>query len=118
VVSGQWQWLVVLQHQARINNLQLTTDNEHLTNMQLARILGNAVATVKHATMNGCRLLVAQPVAVDGRSPDGEPLLVVDFLGAARGDMVVITNDGRAAREMLKQETTPVRWTTVGIKNG
>ena len=42
---------------------------------------------------------------------------MVDFLGAGRGETVVITNDGRAARELLKNDTTPVRWTTVGIRN-
>jgi ethanolamine utilization protein EutN len=85
--------------------------------MQLARVLGSAVSTVKHPTLRGCKLLVAQPVATDEHAPDGEPLLVVDFLGAGRGEMVVITNDGRAARELLKNDKTPVRWTTVGIRN-
>jgi ethanolamine utilization protein EutN len=85
--------------------------------MQLALVLGSAISTVKHPTMHGCKLLVAQPLAADERSPDGEPLLVIDFLGAGRGEMVVITNDGRAARERLKNEATPVRWTTVGIRN-
>jgi ethanolamine utilization protein EutN len=85
--------------------------------MQLARVLGSAVATVKHPSMNGCKLLVAQPLAADERSVDGDPLLVVDFLGAGRGETVIITNDGRVARELLKNDTTPVRWTTVGIRN-
>jgi ethanolamine utilization protein EutN len=83
--------------------------------MQLALVLGSAVSTVKHPTMSGCKLLVAQPLAADGASPDGEPLLIVDTLGAGRGERILITNDGKAARELVKDETTPIRWTTIGI---
>ncbi len=85
--------------------------------MQLALVLGSAVATVKHPTMSGCKLLIAQPLSADERTADGDPFLVVDFLGAGRGETVIITNDGRVARELLKNDTTPVRWTTVGIRN-
>jgi ethanolamine utilization protein EutN len=85
--------------------------------MQLALVLGSAVSTVKHPTLKGCKLLVAQPLAADGVSPDGEPLLVVDALGSGRGETVVITNDGRVARELLRNDTTPVRWTTIGVRD-
>ncbi len=83
--------------------------------MQSALVVGTATATVKHATLRGCKLLVVQPLLSDGRSPDGDPLLVADPLGAGRGQTVVITNDGRAAQELLGDQTTPLRWTTVGI---
>jgi ethanolamine utilization protein EutN len=83
--------------------------------MQLALVVGTATATVKHRTLRGCKLLVVQPLLSDGRSPDGDPLLVADSLGAGRGQTVVITNDGRAAQELLADQTTPVRWTTLGI---
>ena len=85
--------------------------------MQLALVLGSATSTVKHPTLKGAKLLVAQPLAADGASPDGEPLLVVDTLGSGRGETIVITNDGRVARELLKNDTTPVRWTTIGIND-
>lgn len=82
--------------------------------MQLARVVGHATATVKHPSMRGWRLLVVQPMASDG-SADGDPLLVVDSLGAARGETVLITNDGAGARELVGDNTTPVRWTVMGI---
>jgi ethanolamine utilization protein EutN len=62
--------------------------------MQLARIVGQAVATVKHASMKGWRLLVAQPLRGDG-SADGEPQLVIDGLGGAKN--------------------SPVRWFVMGL---
>ena len=85
--------------------------------MQLALVLGNATATVKHASMLGTKLLVVQPYLADGRTPDGDPLLAVDAVGAGRGETVIISSDGRYVREWLKAEATPVRWAVIGIKD-
>ncbi len=43
--------------------------------------------------VQGERLLIVQLELADGR-PDGEPVLVFDRMGAGRGDMVLVTNDG------------------------
>ena len=83
--------------------------------MQLARVIGVATSTVKHGTLRGQKLLVVQPFLVDDVTPDGDPLLVVDRLGAGRGETVLITSDGDHAREVLGAEATPVRWTVIGI---
>lgn len=83
--------------------------------MQLARIIGTATATVKHPSLTGARLLVGQPLAADRESPDGDPQLVIDTLSAAPGDLVVITSDGRMLRDLLGSDTTPARWSTVGL---
>ncbi len=82
--------------------------------MQLARVEGSAVSTVKHQSMRGCALLIAQPVLANS-SPDGEPLLVLDHLGAGPGDMVFLSNDGAAAREMVGVRSSPVRWFVAGL---
>lgn len=83
--------------------------------MQLARIIGTATATVKHPSLAGARLLVGQPLMADRTTPDGDPQLVIDTLSAAAGDLVVITSDGRMLRDVLKSETTPARWGTIGL---
>ena len=87
------------------------------TVMQLAMVIGTATATVKHMSMQGRKLLVVQPQLADGKTPDGDPLLAIDAVGAGRGQVVMITSDGRAARELLKAEATPVRWTVIGIRD-
>ena len=84
--------------------------------MQPALVVGTATSTVKHASMEGCKLLVVQPRLMDGR-PDGGRLVVVDAMGAGAGETVLITSDGRFARELLGVHATPVRWTTIGIKD-
>lgn len=83
--------------------------------MQLARIIGTVTATVKHPSLAGARLLVGQPLLSDRKTPDGDPQLVIDTLSAAAGDLVVITSDGRMLREILKSDTTPARWGTIGL---
>lgn len=82
-----------------------------------ARVLGTATSTVKHPSLEGWRLLVVQPLQADGQSPDGDPLLAVDSLGAGRGDQIVLTSDGRHTRELLQTDATPVRWTVLGIRD-
>jgi len=83
--------------------------------MQLGIVVGTTHATVKHSSLNGWKLLVVQPLAPDGRSPDGDPVLAVDRLTAGRGDRVIITSDGKGTRQMLNVEATPVRWMVLGI---
>lgn len=85
--------------------------------MQLGLVIGNAVATVKHPSMQGRKLLVVQPRLADGVTSDGDPVLAVDAVGAGRGEVVMITSDGRHAREVLGVEATPVRWTIIGIQD-
>ncbi len=82
--------------------------------MQLGKVIGRATSTVKHPTMQGWRLLLAQPLLRDGK-PDGAPQLVLDHLGAGRGDTVILSADGKSARELVGTEKTPVRWTVMGI---
>ncbi len=85
--------------------------------MQLAHVIGTATATLKHDSLVGRRLLVVQPLQADGVSADGEPLLAVDGVGAGTGEQVMITSDGKGARELLGHDITPVRWTVIGIRD-
>lgn len=84
--------------------------------MQRARVIGHAVATIKHPSMKGQRLLVMQPLT-PAETPDGDPILVVDTLGAGIGSAAIITSDGRWARESVGSDQTPVRYTTIGLED-
>ncbi len=83
--------------------------------MQLGLVVGTATATVKHATLRGQKLLVVQPLMADAKSPDGDPQIAVDAVGAGKGQVVIITSDGKFVREVVKQENTPIRWSVIGI---
>ncbi len=81
--------------------------------MFLARIEGTVVATVKHATLSGCRFLIARRMEPDGRLAE-EPNVVIDWHGAAIGSTVLVSTDGDIARERLGN-TTPGRMVVVGL---
>lgn len=85
--------------------------------MQSGLVVGTATATVKHRSLEGWKLLVVQMLMVDGKSPDGEPVLAVDNLGAGAGDRVMLTSDGKGTRALLNDNNTPVRWSVMGIED-
>jgi ethanolamine utilization protein EutN len=78
--------------------------------MRLATINGHVTSTIKHKSIEGWRLLIAVP-----ESPDLAPQIVLDPLGAAIGQRVLISSDGSEARKMVGDERSPARWTVLGI---
>jgi len=83
--------------------------------MQIGLVVGTATATAKHSTLSGWKLLIVQPLLADGSSPDGDPQLTIDNLGAGRGERVILNSEGRATRELMKTDNAPVRWSVMGI---
>lgn len=81
--------------------------------MQLADVIGNATATVKHATLAGFKLLIAQPLDAAHRA-DGDPVLVIDQQGCGLGDRVIFTSDGTSVREIVGARNTPARYAVLG----
>ena len=82
--------------------------------MQLARVVGTVVATQKHRTFEGAKLLLVQPLTLDD-TPRGTALLAVDTLGAGVQEKVLIVMEGRAAGEALGRKGAPVDAAVVGI---
>ena len=82
--------------------------------MQLGRVVGQGVATIKHPSLKGWKLLLVQPLAADGTA-DGEPLLAIDSLGAGTAHHVILSNDGAGARELIGTKNSPARWTVLGV---
>jgi ethanolamine utilization protein EutN len=82
--------------------------------MQIGRVVGHAVATVKHASLQGWRLLLVQPLTPEGNE-DGDPLLAIDKLGAGAAHLVILSNDGAGARELVGIKNSPVRWMVLGV---
>lgn len=82
--------------------------------MQVGRVVGHAISTVKHETLVGWRLLVVQLLGSDDR-PDGEPVLAIDSLGAGNGMRVLLTTDAVLVREMTKAKNSPIRWSVMGL---
>lgn len=82
--------------------------------MQIARVVGNVVATQKHRTFEGAKLMLVQPLNPDD-SPRGHALLAVDGIGAGVHEKVLIVLEGRAAGEALGRKGAPVDAAIIGI---
>lgn len=82
--------------------------------MQLGRVIGHATATIKHPSLTGWRLVVAQ-VLNARREPEGDPVVAADKFGSSPGQVVMLNSDGKGARELIGDEKSPVRWFVIGI---
>jgi ethanolamine utilization protein EutN len=82
--------------------------------MQIARVIGNVVATQKLAKFEGATLLLVQPVNPDD-TPRGHALLAVDSVGAGVSEKVLVVLEGRAAGEALGKKGAPVDAAVIGI---
>ena len=82
--------------------------------MQLGQVIGTATATTKHPSLTGWKLLVVQLLGVND-AIDGEPIVVIDSLGAGLGARVIASNDGAAVQTLVGTKVTPARWFVAGI---
>jgi ethanolamine utilization protein EutN len=82
--------------------------------VQLALVIGTLVATQKHVTLHGTKLLLVQPVTPAGEER-GTPLLAIDSVGAGVGERVLVVLEGKAAGQALGRQAAPVDAAVVGI---
>ena len=82
--------------------------------MFLAVVEGTIVATVKHASLQGQKLLCGRRMESDGKYSE-EPFVFFDTVGAGWGDIVLVTTDGELTRKLTADNSTPSRCTAVGI---
>ena len=82
--------------------------------MFLARVVGKIAATVKHKDLRGKKLLLVRPLDLS-LSPSGKPVIAVDSVDAGGGDMVLVSDEGNAASQILKMPRGPVRTVIVGV---
>ena len=82
--------------------------------MQIGRVVGTVVATQKHRTFEGAKLMLVQPLNADD-TPRGAPVLAVDGVGAGVDEKVLVVIEGRAAGEALGRKAAPVDAAIIGI---
>ncbi len=81
--------------------------------MQVARVIGDVVATRKDQNLSGLKLLVLQPVDTN-REPNGRTLVAADAAGAGTGEYVFFVRGREAAFPFYPVEA-PVDAAIVGI---
>ena len=70
--------------------------------MQLARVVGTVVATLKDPALASRRLLVLQPIASSGAAI-GSPLVALDSVGVGPGEEVMFVKGREAAFAFLPE---------------
>jgi microcompartment protein CcmK/EutM len=81
--------------------------------VQLARVIGEVVSTVKDPALSGIKLLVVQPIGAGG-APAGRTLVALDSIGAGVGENVFFVRGREAAFPFYPAEP-PTDATVVGI---
>lgn len=82
--------------------------------MKLCRVEGNVVASVKHPTYVGHKIMIVQPLDEHGKDT-GTSFLAVDTVQAGPGDRVLVMQEGNGVRQILKVQKLPIRSIIIGI---
>lgn len=82
--------------------------------MILGKVVGTVVTTISHRDYKNRRLLVIQPLALEGEKPD-EDFIALDNTQAGIGDTVLVNREGNGARQVLKNPDAAVISVIVGI---
>jgi ethanolamine utilization protein EutN len=82
--------------------------------MQLARVIGTVVATIKADNMQGLRLLIVQPLT-RRLEPVGQPVVAADAVEMAGPGELVFIVGAREAAEAMPNPFVPVDHAIVGI---
>ena len=82
--------------------------------MLIGKVIGDVVATQKAPSHEGRKILVVQPLNLDG-SDRGEPVLALDSVDAGAGDRVLLSTEGYSAMTAVGRPNSPIDSAVVGI---
>ena len=81
--------------------------------MQIARVIGTVVSSVKNVSLDGRKFLIVQTLDADLK-PKGKPTVALDAVGAGEGELVFWCR-GKEASFPFRRDETPTDCTIVGI---
>ncbi len=82
--------------------------------MIIGKVVGTVVTTISHPDYKNRRLLVVQPMVLEGEKAD-EDFLALDSTHAGIGDTVLVNREGSGARQVLNNPDACVISVIVGI---
>lgn len=83
--------------------------------MLIGRVIGEVVASEKHESHEGLKLLTVAVLELDDSHRDDAPFVAVDSVGAGVGDKVLITLDGYGAMSAVDRKLAPIDCAVLGI---
>ena len=82
--------------------------------MLIARVVGELVATQKHPSHEGRKLLIVQPLNLDG-SNRGDAVIALDAVDAGVGDRVLVATEGFSAMTAVGRPNSPIDMAVIGF---
>ena len=82
--------------------------------MLIARVIGDVVATQKDPSHHGRKILLVQPLNLDG-SDRGEAVLALDAVDAGVGERVLLSAEGFSAMTAVGRPNSPIDTAVIGV---
>lgn len=82
--------------------------------MLIGRVIGDVVATQKAPSHEGRKILMVQPLDLDG-SDRGEVVLALDAVDAGVGERVLLTTEGFSAMTAVGRPNSPIDLAVIGV---
>lgn len=82
--------------------------------MFIARVVGDVVATHRHANLGGHKLLLIRRLSLAG-GEEGSEVIALDVIGVGIGERVLVVQEGNAARTLFRSKTIPAQAVVVGV---
>ncbi len=82
--------------------------------MLIARVIGDVVATEKHASHHGQKILLVQPLHLDG-THRGDAVVALDAVDAGVGDRVLLATEGFSAMTAVERPHSPIDMAVIGV---
>ncbi len=82
--------------------------------MIVGRVIGDVVATQKSPSHEGRKVLMVQPINLDG-SDRGDVVLALDAVDAGVGERVLVVQEGYSAMTAAGRPNSPIDMTVVGV---
>ena len=82
--------------------------------MLIGKVVGDVVATQKVPSHVGRKILIVQPLQLDG-SNRGEAVLALDSVDAGVGDRVLLIAEGFSAMTAVGRPNSPIDMAVIGI---
>jgi ethanolamine utilization protein EutN len=80
----------------------------------IARVVGNVVATQKHEAHEGKKILLIQPLDLEGQ-PMGDVVVALDAVDAGIGDRVLAVQEGFSAMTSVGHIESPIDAAVIGV---
>ena len=82
--------------------------------MIIARVVGNVIATQKHPDHAGKKILLVQPLDLQGE-PTGDVIVALDAVDAGVGDRVLAVQEGFSAMTSVGHTESPIDAAVIGV---